>query len=122
MNHQDVRRLNKAKGEGKYSGGPNSNMHSVDGEKTDFTQQENLNVHFSHSVKCSVCNGLFTDKDSLVEHMRSHTRQTRFQCSVRLKTRLPNHLNPDTDDRDFWKETNHFNVQSVAGNIHTRQA
>ncbi|MEQ2316332.1 hypothetical protein AMECASPLE_031548 [Ameca splendens] len=81
-------------------------MNSVDGEKTDFTQQENLNVHFSHHVKCSVCNGLFTDRDSLVQHMRSHTRQTWFQCSVcgkdfawrrHLTRHMQAHINEEID-------------------------
>lgn len=80
-------------------------------------------------LSCSICNAAFWDRDSLVLHMRSHTKLTRFTCPVCTKDfvwrrHLTKHMEVhqnhrgapvqnkqvdssdcDTDDSDFWSES-----------------
>ncbi|XP_028282194.1 zinc finger and SCAN domain-containing protein 2-like [Parambassis ranga] len=81
-------------------------------------------------LSCSICSAAFWDRDSLVLHMRSHARLTRFTCPVCTKDfvwrrHLTKHMEVhqnhsggapaqnkqgdssdcDTDDSDFWTES-----------------
>ncbi|RVE67151.1 hypothetical protein OJAV_G00114160 [Oryzias javanicus] len=50
-----------------------------------FSGPEDLKLRLkSHSraLKCSICDVGCGDRDSLIQHMRIHTRQTQFSCSV----------------------------------------
>ncbi|KAM9385909.1 uncharacterized protein KZ484_007511 [Pholidichthys leucotaenia] len=47
-----------------------------------FLGREDLKSHTCPYTRCSVCNAVFGDRESLLLHMRSHGRQTQFTCSV----------------------------------------
>ncbi|XP_043994889.1 zinc finger protein 184-like [Gambusia affinis] len=49
-----------------------------------FSTNEHVDLHLSRGklFSCSVCNTSCSDKDSLIQHMRLHTRQTQFTCHV----------------------------------------